>query len=142
MKKDDFGFNALFSFIERALSLDSCEKMPDEVLDLINNKVFYEVESVKDCGERETIDIALDHDSHDFIANGFISHNTNPCIIWILASNTLSDNVCVVAHATGHNDFFKNNIFFTPTDENMMNKLSNNGDRIRKIYGSLLGEKK
>jgi stage V sporulation protein R len=58
--------------------------------------------------------------------------NTNPCVMYIMASNTLLDNVTVVFHATGHNDFFKNNIFFTPTDENMMNKLSSNAARIRK----------
>ena len=58
--------------------------------------------------------------------------NTNPCVMYIMASNTMLDNVTVVFHATGHNDFFKNNIFFTPTDENMMNKLSSNAARIRK----------
>jgi stage V sporulation protein R len=58
--------------------------------------------------------------------------NNCPCVIYIMASNTLVDNVCVVAHATGHNDFFKNNIFFLPTDTDMMNKLANNGDRIRR----------
>lgn len=58
--------------------------------------------------------------------------NTNPCVIYILASNTKVDNICVVAHATGHNDFFKNNIYFAPTDGNMMNKLANHGARIRK----------
>src|SRR3974390_2316363 len=31
--------------------------------------------------------------------------NNNPCVIYIMASNTLVDNVLVVAHATGHNDF-------------------------------------
>lgn len=81
---------------------------------------------------QETIDIALDHDDHDFLANGLITHNTNPCVMYIMASNTMLDNVTVVFHATGHNDFFKNNIFFTPTDENMMNKLSSNAARIRK----------
>jgi len=58
--------------------------------------------------------------------------NTSPCIIYILASNALVDNICVVAHATGHNDFFKNNIHFMPTDQNMLNKLANHGSRIRK----------
>lgn len=67
--------------------------------------------------------------------------NCNPCIIYILASNTMVDNVTVVAHATGHNDFFFNNIFFTPTDENMMNKLASNGVRIRK-YISRWGKEK
>jgi stage V sporulation protein R len=58
--------------------------------------------------------------------------NTNPCYIYCMDSNTLVDNVDVIAHAIGHNDFFKNNIFFEPTDDNMMNKLANHGTRIRK----------
>ncbi len=58
--------------------------------------------------------------------------NTNPCYIFCMDSNTLVDNVDVIAHAIGHNDFFKNNVFFEPTDENMMNKLANHGTRIRK----------
>lgn len=57
--------------------------------------------------------------------------NTNPCYIYCMDSNTLVDNVDVIAHAIGHNDFFKNNIFFEPTDDNMMNKLANHGTRIR-----------
>jgi len=34
--------------------------------------------------------------------------NTNPCYIYCLDSNTWVDHVTVIAHATGHNDFFKN----------------------------------
>jgi len=58
--------------------------------------------------------------------------NCSPCYIYCMDSNTLVDNVDVIAHAIGHNDFFKNNIFFEPTDENMMNKLANHGTRIRR----------
>lgn len=58
--------------------------------------------------------------------------NTNPCYIYCLDSNTLMDNVMVVAHALGHCDFFKNNVFFDHTDQNMMNKLANHGTRVRK----------
>lgn len=58
--------------------------------------------------------------------------NTNPCYIYNLSSNTLLDHLTVVAHATGHNDFFKNNIHFSATDTNMMNKMANHGTRIRK----------
>ena len=58
--------------------------------------------------------------------------NTNPCYIYCLDSNALVDNVTVVAHALFHNDFFKNNIYFNPTSQNMMNKLANHGSRIRK----------
>ena len=57
--------------------------------------------------------------------------NTNPCYIYCMDSNTLVDNVDVICHAIGHNDFFKNNVYFEPTNENMINKLANHGTRIR-----------
>jgi stage V sporulation protein R len=57
--------------------------------------------------------------------------NTNPCYIYCLSSNSLLDNLTVIAHATGHNDFFKNNIYFSATDTNMLNKMANHGTRIR-----------
>lgn len=57
--------------------------------------------------------------------------NTNPGYIYCMDSNTLVDNVDVIAHAIGHLDFFHNNIFFEPTDVNMMNKLANHASRIR-----------
>jgi len=58
--------------------------------------------------------------------------NTNPCYIYCLDSNTLVDNVTVISHAIGHNDFFKNNVYFSPTSQNMMNELANHGTRVRK----------
>jgi stage V sporulation protein R len=58
--------------------------------------------------------------------------NTNPCYIYCLSSNTLIDHLTVIAHATGHNDFFKTNIHFQATDTNMLNKMANHGTRIRK----------
>jgi len=67
--------------------------------------------------------------------------NNNPCYIYCMDSNPLVDNVDVIAHAIGHNDFFKNNIFFEPTHKNMMNKMANHGTRIRK-YMRTWGEEK
>lgn len=58
--------------------------------------------------------------------------NTCPCYIYCLASNTLVDNVTVVAHALGHNDFFKSNIFFANTDRSMMDRMANHGSIIRR----------
>lgn len=58
--------------------------------------------------------------------------NCSPCYIYCMDSNTLVDNVDVICHAIGHNDFFKNNIFFEQTDGNMMNKLANHGTRVRR----------
>lgn len=58
--------------------------------------------------------------------------NTNPCILYCLSSNSLVDNVTVIAHALGHNHFFKNNIYFRNTDTAMFGKMANHGVRIRK----------
>lgn len=62
--------------------------------------------------------------------------NSNPCYLYCLHSNTLVDNITVIAHALGHNHFFKNNVFFEPTQRfareyNMINELANHGNRIR-----------
>lgn len=56
--------------------------------------------------------------------------NTNPCYIYCLDSNTYTDNITVIAHALGHNDYFKNNIWFHPTSQNMMNEFGNHRSRI------------
>lgn len=67
--------------------------------------------------------------------------NSSPCIIYCLDSNTLVDNVDVICHALGHNDFFKNNVFFRGTNTDMVNKLANHGTRIRK-YMARWGQEK
>lgn len=67
--------------------------------------------------------------------------NTDPCYIYFLDSNTLVDNITVLAHALGHSDFFKNNVHFAPTNKNMLNKLANHGTRIRK-YMARWGKEK
>ena len=64
--------------------------------------------------------------------------NTDPCRIYILGSNNLVDNITVVAHATGHNHFFKNNIYFKHTSRDMMNKLADH--RARQEVHKTLGQ--
>ena len=92
---------------------------------------YFVVESVNEIGNRETVDIAL-FGKHNFTASGLITHNTSPCVIYCMDSNTLVNNVNVIAHALGHNDFFKNNIFMSATNLGMMNKMANHDSRIRK----------
>ncbi len=67
--------------------------------------------------------------------------NSSPCYIYCLDSNTLLDHLTVIAHATGHNDFFKNNIHFSATDTNMLNNMANHSSRIKK-YMSRWGKEK
>lgn len=59
--------------------------------------------------------------------------NNRPCVIYCLNSNTYTDNVTVIGHALGHNDFFKNNVFFKMTNTKMMNEFGNNRTRIMQI---------
>lgn len=68
--------------------------------------------------------------------------NSNPCVIYNLDSNSLVDHIDVIAHALGHNHFFKNNAFFSATDASgIINKLANHGGRIRK-YMNRWGKEK
>ncbi len=67
--------------------------------------------------------------------------NANPCLIYCLDSNTLVDNIDVIAHALFHSDFFKNNVFFEKTDRGMFNKMANHGTMIRD-YMSKWGKEK
>lgn len=67
--------------------------------------------------------------------------NSSPCYIYCLNSNTLLDNVTVIAHALGHSHFFKNNLFFQHTNKNMLNEFANHGTRIRR-YMARWGKEK
>lgn len=67
--------------------------------------------------------------------------NTDPCRIFCLNSNADADNLLVIAHALGHNDFFKNNIFFEKTNKNMLNQFASNGTKIRE-YRARWGKEK
>jgi len=123
--------NAIYGFLKQAVD-SGYEEIFGDLYQLAEQPVYMISNINKLDAPQETVDIALDHDDHDYLANGLISHNTSPCYIYNLASNTLLDHLTVVAHATGHNDFFKNNIHFSATDTNMMNKMANHGTRIRR----------
>lgn len=58
--------------------------------------------------------------------------NNDPCYLYILDSNPFVDQVTVIAHALGHCDFFKNNIWFEPTTKNALNEFANHGTRIKR----------
>jgi stage V sporulation protein R len=58
--------------------------------------------------------------------------NTNPCYAYLLEVNNWLDQKLVMAHVYGHNDFFKNNMWFSGTNRNMMDVMANNGTKIRR----------
>jgi stage V sporulation protein R len=61
-----------------------------------------------------------------------IVFNTDPCQAFLLDSNSMLAHKFVVAHVLGHNDFFKNNVYFEHTDRRMIEKVRLHGNRIRK----------
>jgi len=58
--------------------------------------------------------------------------NTDPCYAYLLEVNNWLDQKLVMAHVYGHNDFFKNNMWFSNTDRNMMDVMANHGTKIRR----------
>ena len=65
--------------------------------------------------------------------------NTDPCFAYLLNVNDLVDHKMVIAHVFAHCDFFKNNIWFAPTNRKMLDELANHGSRIER-YKSEAGE--
>ena len=57
--------------------------------------------------------------------------NNDPCYAYLLRCNQLVDQKLVMAHVYGHNDFFKNNTWFSQTNRKMMDETANHGSRIR-----------
>jgi stage V sporulation protein R len=58
--------------------------------------------------------------------------NNDPCYAYLLESNALVDQKIVMAHVYGHNDFFKNNLWFAPTNRKMMDEMANHATRLRR----------
>ncbi|MEX0799349.1 MAG: SpoVR family protein [Bacteriovoracaceae bacterium] len=58
--------------------------------------------------------------------------NTNPCYAYLLEVNNWLDQKLVMAHVYGHNDFFKNNAWFSNTNRKMMDVMANHGTKIRR----------
>lgn len=63
--------------------------------------------------------------------------NNDPCYAYLLHSNNLVDQKMVMAHVFGHCDFFKNNVFFGPTEKNMMDQMANHKVRIQRYIDKL-----
>ncbi len=57
--------------------------------------------------------------------------NNNPCYAYLLEGNSLVDQKLVMAHVCAHNDFFKNNRWFSHTNRNMIDEMANHGTRVR-----------
>lgn len=58
--------------------------------------------------------------------------NTDPCYAYLLEGNSDTDQKLVMCHVYGHNDFFKNNNYFSRTDRRMIDLMANNASRVRR----------
>jgi len=58
--------------------------------------------------------------------------NNDPCYAYLMKSNSMTDQKLVVAHVTGHADFFKNNAWFAKTNRKMVDQMANHGTRVRR----------
>ncbi|HET6611695.1 MAG TPA: SpoVR family protein [Kofleriaceae bacterium] len=58
--------------------------------------------------------------------------NTNPAYAYLLEGNSLVDQKTVMAHVSGHVDFFKNNYFFSKTNRKMIDGMANHAALIRR----------
>lgn len=58
--------------------------------------------------------------------------NTNPVYAYLLEGNMIVDQKTVMAHVAGHADFFKNNMWFAPTNRKMLDVMANHAVRIQR----------
>ena len=58
--------------------------------------------------------------------------NTNPSYAYLLEGNSLVDQKMVMAHVTGHVDFFKNNYYFSKTNRKMIDGMANHASTVRR----------
>lgn len=59
--------------------------------------------------------------------------NNNPSYAYLLEGNDMTSQKMVMAHVTGHVDFFKNNLWFAPTNRHMLDTMANHAVRIQKV---------
>ncbi len=63
--------------------------------------------------------------------------NNDPTYAYLVRSNSLLEQKLVMAHVYGHGDFFKNNLWFAPTDRKMLDSMGNHSTRIRRYIDAI-----
>ncbi|MEM8532950.1 MAG: SpoVR family protein [Chloroflexota bacterium] len=58
--------------------------------------------------------------------------NTNPSYAYLLEGNDIVTQKMVMAHVTGHVDFFKHNMWFAHTNRKMLDEMANHASRIQR----------
>ncbi len=58
--------------------------------------------------------------------------NNDPTYAYLVRSNSLLEQKLVMAHVYGHADFFRNNLWFGPTDRRMLDTMGSHSTRVRR----------
>lgn len=64
--------------------------------------------------------------------------NGDPTVAYLVSSNSLMEQKLVMAHVFGHADFFRHNLWFEPTDRQMVARMAHHGERVAH-WAALLG---
>ncbi|MBL8859310.1 MAG: SpoVR family protein [Planctomycetes bacterium] len=59
--------------------------------------------------------------------------NNDPTYAYLVRTNSDMEQKLVMAHVFGHADFFKHNVWFQPTDRHMLDRMADNGTRVRRM---------
>jgi stage V sporulation protein R len=59
--------------------------------------------------------------------------NTDPSYAYLMDCNLMVDQKLVMAHVFGHVDFFKNNLWFGPTNRKMLDTMANHATKVRAL---------
>jgi stage V sporulation protein R len=59
--------------------------------------------------------------------------NNDPTYAYLVRSNSDMEQKLVMAHVFGHADFFKHNVWFSPTERRMLDVMASHGTRIRRL---------
>lgn len=84
------------------------------------------------------------HDTYGLSRTYELVLNTDPCVAYLLDSNSVQETRTVMAHVYFHNMFFKHNPYFTDTNRKMFGKMGEHADRIKRYqedYGPDVVEK-
>ena len=59
--------------------------------------------------------------------------NNDPTYAYLVRTNSDMEQKLVMAHVFGHADFFKHNVWFQPTDRHMLDRMADDGTRVRRM---------
>jgi stage V sporulation protein R len=71
------------------------------------------------------------HDTYGLSRTYELVLNTDPCVAYLLDSNSVQETRTVMAHVYFHNMFFKHNPYFRETNRKMLGKMGEHADRIK-----------